>query len=320
MANLGLEAARIENARRGINDRMRSAELLLMLQARGCINAAVRTTAESPTALSEARCWNSLRCFMGKPIRVLLIEASDSDAALLIGELQRSGYEPRAERVESRDGMVAALKRQPWDVVIADYHLPQFSAAEALELLRQRQLDIPFIVLSGSIPEEAGAAMMEQGADDYVMKNNLARLVPAIERELCDAADRRGFRFTQGALRESQIIREAVLGAVESPVIVVNPDGRIVDFNPAAQETFARAEWDARGRLLTELAASPSDQRTLQQRLLSPQEDASHFEFHALRGDGATVTVEIALHRDARSQFLVCVCEPAGQHAPVPRG
>lgn len=126
---------------------------------------------------------------MGKPICVLLIEDSESDAGMLVQELQRNGYEPRTERVETRDALAAALKRQPWDVVIADAHLVQFSAPEALELLRRRQLDIPFIVLSGSIPEEAGATMMEYGADDYVTKDNLARLVPAIERELCDAAD-----------------------------------------------------------------------------------------------------------------------------------
>jgi PAS domain S-box-containing protein len=260
---------------------------------------------------------------MGKPIRVLMVEDSENDAALLLLELRRNGYDPRFERVETRDGMNAALRRQLWDVVIADYHQPQFSAPDALALLRQRQLDIPFIVLSGSMPEEIGAEMMEQGADDYVMKDNLARLVPAIERELSEAADRRGFRLTQNALRESALIKTAILAAVSDPVIILDSNGMILEFNRAAQEAFEIADWEARGTTLEALIPSSDEQQMLREHLARVEEDDAagaprSVEIRARRSDGSQFPLSIAAHRVAvgQSHLFVCTCKTE-QHARV---
>ena len=125
-----------------------------------------------------------------RPIRILLVEDSEYDAALLLLELRDAGYQPVSERVETAQGMAAALDRQPWDVVIADYILPKFSGLLALKLLRQRGLDLPFIIVSGHIDEDTAVAAMKAGAHDYVMKDRLTRLVPAIERELEEAESR----------------------------------------------------------------------------------------------------------------------------------
>ena len=128
---------------------------------------------------------------MGTPLRVLIVEDSPDDAELLVLELRRGGFEPGAERVETEQAMRAALAEQPWDLVLADYALPAFSAPAALTVVRELGLDLPFLVVSGKIGEETAVAMMKAGAHDYIMKGNLARFLPAVRRELRDAEVRR---------------------------------------------------------------------------------------------------------------------------------
>jgi signal transduction histidine kinase len=127
---------------------------------------------------------------MPVPLRVLLVEDSEDDAELIARELRGGDYAPEVRRVETEGAMRAALA-EPWDVVISDYSLPQFSGPAALSLVRASGLDIPFIVVSGAIGEEVAVAAMKAGAHDYLMKGNLPRLVPAIQRELREADDRR---------------------------------------------------------------------------------------------------------------------------------
>jgi signal transduction histidine kinase len=130
------------------------------------------------------------------PIRVLLVEDSEDDAALVVRELRRGAYAPAVKRVETEAAMRAALD-DPWDVIIADYSLPQFSGLAALTLLKSTGMDIPFIVVSGAIGEEVAVAAMKAGAHDYLMKGHLARLVPAIQRELREADERRRRRLAE---------------------------------------------------------------------------------------------------------------------------
>jgi signal transduction histidine kinase len=121
---------------------------------------------------------------MGTPLRVLVVEDSEDDALLLLRELKRGGYDTTWERVDTPDAMEAALDRQTWDIVISDYAMPLFSMPAALKMVQDRGLDVPFVIVSGAIGEEAAVAAMRAGARDYVMKGNLARLIPVIEREL----------------------------------------------------------------------------------------------------------------------------------------
>src|SRR5712692_3738778 len=141
---------------------------------------------------------------MATPLRVLIVEDSEDDALLLIQDLRRAGYDPAFGRVDSASAMRAALDAQPWDVVIADYTMPRFGALAALALLRDTDLDLPFIVVSGNIGEELAVDAMKAGAHDYIMKDHLARLAPAIERELRDAADRAEHRRLEERLRQAQ--------------------------------------------------------------------------------------------------------------------
>jgi len=139
---------------------------------------------------------------MSNPLNVLIVEDSASDAAMVVRLLRKAGYDVRDERVETAGEMQAALERQPWDVVIADYRLPQFDAPAALALLQGTGLDIPFIVVSGTVGEDVAVAMMRAGAHDYLMKDKLARLAPAVERELRDAKTRRERKQAEEALRQ----------------------------------------------------------------------------------------------------------------------
>lgn len=128
------------------------------------------------------------------PISVLIIEDSEDHAMLIVHELKRAGYDPIVERVDTPDAMSKALMDQSWDIVLCDYRMPEFSAPEALALLHKSGRDLPFIIVSGSIGEDLAVAAMREGAQDCITKNNLARLVPAVERELREAKERRDYR------------------------------------------------------------------------------------------------------------------------------
>lgn len=138
------------------------------------------------------------------PLRTLIVEDSENDAELLARTLQRGGYELTYERVDNAQAMQAALERTDWDIVISDYSMPSFSGIAALRLLQQHGVDIPFIMLSGVVGEEIAVAAMKAGAHDFVTKGNLSRLVPAIERELREAALRREHKRVKQALHVSQ--------------------------------------------------------------------------------------------------------------------
>lgn len=170
---------------------------------------------------------------MAHPIRVLLVEDSVHDAALLLLELRSGGYEPMCERVETATAMAAALERQSWDVVIADYVLPQFSGPAALKLLQERGLDLPFIIVSGHIDEDTAVASMKAGAHDYVMKDRLTRLVPAIERELQEAEVRHARRQSEAKFAREQNFRHTIEESIPSGIAAVDAEGRHTYVNPA---------------------------------------------------------------------------------------
>ena len=182
---------------------------------------------------------------MSKPLTVLQVEDSESDAALIVRLLENAGYDVRSERVETAPRMRAALEKQAWDAIIADYHLPQFDAPSALAVLRDTGLDIPFIVVSGAVGEDRAVAMMKAGAHDYLMKSSLLRLVPAVEREIQEAAVRRGRKAADEALRiarqeteRSHQLLDAVFTAQMDALVVYNTAGIAIRANPAAPAIF----------------------------------------------------------------------------------
>jgi signal transduction histidine kinase len=135
-----------------------------------------------------------------KPLRLLLIEDSADDEQLVLIELRRGGYDVDHERVDTEAAMTAALARESWDLIVSDYSLPRFSGPSALAIVRGLSLDVPFIIISGTVGEETAVAAMRSGANDYVSKGSLGRLCPAIDRELRDAVIRAERRRMQQQL------------------------------------------------------------------------------------------------------------------------
>ena len=124
---------------------------------------------------------------MTRAIKLLQVEDSEDDAALIVHMLEKAGYAVDAERVETEEQLRRALATGACDLVIADYRLPQFSAPEALKVFQETHLDVPFIVVSGVMGSETAISMMKAGAHDFLLKERLERLTPAVERELNEA-------------------------------------------------------------------------------------------------------------------------------------
>ncbi len=137
-------------------------------------------------------------------LRILIIEDSGSDAELLLRELRRLGYEVISSRVETGNGFRSALATDRWDLILCDYSLPHFGTTEALGILKSTDLDLPFIITSGTIDEETAVTSLKSGAHDFIMKGKYARLGPAIERELREAQVRRERRQAEASLREKE--------------------------------------------------------------------------------------------------------------------
>jgi PAS domain S-box-containing protein len=164
---------------------------------------------------------------------VLIVEDSENDAALLEIELQRAGYDTNCQRVETAEAMTAALEEAPWDIIIADYVMPRFDGLAALALVKEKGLDLPFIVVSGHITDDTAVAAMKAGAHDYVMKDNLVRLGSAVERELREAEVRRDRRRSEERLKLEHTFRQAIENSVPSGITAVDLQGRQTYVNPA---------------------------------------------------------------------------------------
>lgn len=240
---------------------------------------------------------------MNNPLRVLIVDDSENDAVLLLHELERSGYQPVSERVDTAETMAAALERQPWDIVICDYRIPDFGGLEALKLLQQKDLDIPCIIVSGAIGEATAVAAMKAGANDYVMKDSLARLVPAIERELRDAEARREKQRTEKALRKNEALKSAILKSAPDSVIAMDERGKIIEFNPAAERMFGSSPERMAGKSLLDLVILPPVRGNypngLADYFAEGQESmlGKRTEISAFRSDGSEFPAEMAITR-----------------------
>ncbi len=180
---------------------------------------------------------------MKKPLRVLVVEDSEDDSILIIREIRRGGYEPEWKRVVTAETMNAALDNEAWDLIICDYSLPQFNALEALALVQERNIDLPFLIVSGTIGEDVAVEAMKAGADDYLMKDNLKRLIPTIERELREAEVRREGRKAQAAVEESERrLKEIFRGANEGILVADIETKEFLYANPAICNMFGYTE------------------------------------------------------------------------------
>ncbi len=185
---------------------------------------------------------------MADPIRILLVEDSESDALLLVRRLKTDGFGPDWERVEDAPAFRAALLRGGWDLILADYALPLFSGMEALRIFSESGLEIPFIIVSGTIGEDDAIEAMKAGAADYFMKDRLARLAPSIRQALAASCARREKKRTDEALRESLLNWSRTFEAITDSICLLDAEGRMLQCNGAHLRFLGKSGVDVIGQ------------------------------------------------------------------------
>jgi len=227
---------------------------------------------------------------MGKPLRVLMVEDSEDDALLVLRELRAAGYDPTHERVDTAAALEASLDRHPWDVVIGDYSMPHFSGTAALAILRERGLDIPYICVSGTITEELAVAAMKAGANDYVTKGQLKRLLPAIERELREAQARATLRATEASF--ATLVEHAPVGIYRS-----SPEGRFLSANAAVVRMLGyESAADVLGLdMARDVYADAAERQRLVERDTYSDRQYDSVEATWKRRDGRLLTVQLSV-------------------------
>lgn len=238
-----------------------------------------------------------------RSLRVLLVEDSEFDAELLVRYLDSHDWPATHSRVSSQKGMEEALDRQVWDVVLCDYQIPGFGVVPALELLHKRGLDLPFIVVSGAIGEELAVDLMKVGAHDFIVKGRLARLIPAIERELREAEARR----EREASREKLSYLAAIVDSAEEAIIGQSMEGTITTWNAGAERLYGYTEAEAVGQPISIIV--PEAERELTATLfakLQHGEGVETFESVRLRKDGVPLDVSLTLSaiRDSSGKII----------------
>ena len=226
---------------------------------------------------------------MGKLLRVLIVEDSEDDALLLLRELKRGGYDVEFERVETARAMLSALAQKTWDLILSDYSLPEFNAPQALEVLKASDLDLPFIIISGTIGEETAVAALKAGANDFLTKGNFARLGPAIERELREAESRRERRRAEDQLKyQARLLRH-----INDAVIATDEQLRITAWNRAAEKMYGWSSEEVMGRNVSEILSDEhTDEHQAESRALHKESIASRSERTYRRKNGRTIYVE----------------------------
>jgi signal transduction histidine kinase len=185
---------------------------------------------------------------MATPLNLLIVEDSEDDTLLVVNGLRRGGYEPNWERVDSAEGLKEALAARTWDLIISDYLMPQFDGFAALDLYRSSGQEAPFLIVSGNIGEDIAVDAMRAGAHDYIMKDNLKRLVPAVDRELRDAGVRLARKAAQDELAAATALLEKVFSITHVMVAYMDRDFRFIRVNPAYAEAAAREPREFQGR------------------------------------------------------------------------
>ena len=230
------------------------------------------------------------------PLRVLIVEDSEDDALLLLRELRRGGYEPIHERVDTPEAMRQALEeRGPWDVVLSDWRMPRFEAPEALAMFHATGSEAPFIIVSGKVGEELAVEGMKAGAHDYVMKDNLTRLCPTVERGLEEAQARRERERAEKSLKESEE-RYRRLVELSPDAIIVHRGGEVLFVNSAGAEFFGVASPEELIGKPVMNFIHPDYRKIVGARIVRTQEKGERTDLiqeKVLRFDGRAVDVEV---------------------------
>ncbi len=236
-----------------------------------------------------------------EPLRVLCIDDCEIDVLLIVETLSAGGFEVSWERACTRADVIEQLACQSWEVVIADYSMPQFDGMEALAIVMAQRPDLPFILVSGEVGEETAVLAMRAGAHDYMMKHDLGRLVPAVRRELADAVTRRARRIAETNLRSSESLLKSIVDTAVDGIIVIDEEGIIEFVNAAAEKIFDWKAMNLIGRNM-DCLLGPNAERTMPSCLLLDQRMSGSgnmagttVELKARRRDGSGFPLELTL-------------------------
>lgn len=240
---------------------------------------------------------------MDKKLRVLIVEDMDTDAELTLRNFIRAGYTVDSLRVENPQDMRRALENREWDLIISDHNMPQFDSHEALKILKESGQDIPFIIVSGSIGEEIAVEAMKAGAHDYLMKNNLNRLVPAAEREIQDACTRRERHLAEEALLQSEDKFRRLVEISLDVIWVCDVEGVFTYVSPQLEEMLGFPVSHFIGRKIADLLLPEDRERVVG--VLEARETIRQLEIPMCHKNGRRVELEVnALPiRDGKGDF-----------------
>lgn len=227
---------------------------------------------------------------MGRPLRVLMIEDSENDVSVIVRRLQLGGFLPVFKQVCTAEEMRSALDREPWDLVLSGFLMSNFSGFSALALLQEKKIDIPFIVVSGRIGEEAAVEISKAGAHDYVKKDRLARLVPAVERELREAEVRREREKVQAELRQSEERFRQLAESITEVFWMTDPDKQeMLYVSPGYEKIWGRSCESLYRQPSTWLNAIHSEdrKRVIESAMINQVSGAYDEEYRILRPDGS---------------------------------
>jgi diguanylate cyclase (GGDEF)-like protein/PAS domain S-box-containing protein len=196
-----------------------------------------------------------------RSLRVLIVEDSEDDALLIIRELKKGGYDPVYERVETEKAMSKVLREKPWDAILCDYKLPKFNAPSAIAVLKKTNIDIPIIIVSGTIGEDVAVECMRLGAQDYIMKGNLTRLCVAIERELAEVVSRAEHKRTDEALWESRQRFQGLVEMLYDWVWEVDCQGRYTYVSPRIKDILGYEPEELLGKMPFDMMPAEEAQR-----------------------------------------------------------
>ena len=225
-------------------------------------------------------------------ICVLLVEDSVDDGELIQLELQRGGFNPACERVETCEEMSAALHAQSWDIILSDYTLPQFSGLAGLRLAKESDPDRPFIIVSGTIGEEVAVQAIRLGADDYILKKSMTRLTPAVQRAMREASERRGRRKTEQTVNQLA----AIIRCADDAIWGRSLDGIVTSWNPGAERLFGYSSEEIIGTSVSRLIPGEHlDEIGGLIERMTQGERIESFETVRLRKDGSRVEVSVTV-------------------------
>ncbi|WP_211530195.1 response regulator [Methanocalculus chunghsingensis] len=224
---------------------------------------------------------------MHEKLRVLIAEDTEDDALLLLRALRKGGFDPDSIRIWTEEGLLSALSDDGWDIILTDYHMPGFGGDNLIRTVRERGYDIPIIIVSGAIGEEAAVSLLKDGAADYVMKDNLIRLIPSVNRALLEARDRQERRRAEDALRDSEERYRSMMRQISEGILLIDRNTRrIIESNEMSSRILGFKERDLLRMTIDGIAEGffPTDLRK-----------SRIFEGGILTPDGRSIDLEVSI-------------------------